>query len=223
MDTNHPKPRQKFLDKFYTFFIRHREHTITAFKILYLILVVFLFVGGRATLLRDESAIEYYNLALTSGKAAIVVYILTTIPGIAKRFGLRHKLISLLMIYRRYLGITMYMLVLIHFWIVKGVTVFFHRILVLPPPLFQVMGATAAFLLFFLFVTSNDIALGKLKIWWYRLHKLTYIAVWFIFLHVALQRFSIWTVLIGITAIVQISSHLYGRLHKSRLPNIQPQ
>lgn len=220
METIQPKPQLKFLDKFYTFFIRHREQTISAFKIIYLLLIVILVVATQSTYLRQDTAITFYNLALTSGKAAIVVYIFTIIPGVAKRFGIRHKLISLLMIFRRYIGITMYMLVIFHFWIVKGVGVIFHGLSLFPIPLFVAMGATAATLLFFLFITSNDVMLSKLKIWWYRIHKLTYVAVWFIFLHVALQRISVWTVLIGLTAFVLLSSHVYSRIHKSRLPNL---
>lgn len=211
------------MDKFYSFFIRRREHTITGFKILYILLFAVLLLGTRATYLRDEAAISYYALALNSGRAAIIVYILTTIPGISKRFGIRHKLISLLMIFRRYIGITMYLLALYHFWIVKGVGVLFHALPLFPIVLFQSMGVTAATLLFLLFATSNDVMLSKLKVWWYRIHELTYVAVWFIFLHVALQRISIWTILIGLTAIAQVSSHLYNKFHKSKLPNLQPQ
>jgi len=221
METN--KPKLNFLDRFYSFLVRHREQTITVFKILYLILAAFLFIASRSTYIGDEQAIVNYERALLSGKLAIVMYIFTTLPGIFKRFGIRHKLLSLLMIYRRYIGITMYMLVLIHFWVVKGVGILFRALPLFPLVLFQAMGAIAATLLLFLFITSNDFMLSKLKVWWYRIHKLTYIAVWFIFLHVALQRLSIWTVLIGLTAVAQISSHLYGRLHKSTLPNIQPQ
>src|SRR3989338_4502629 len=141
------------LDNLYTFFIRRREQTITAFKILYVLITVVLLLGSYASYTRDESAITYYTLALNSGRAAILVYILTTIPGIFKRFGIRHKLISLLMIFRRYIGITMYLLVLYHFWIVKGVGVLFHALPLFPVVLFQAMGAIAVTLLFLLFVT----------------------------------------------------------------------
>jgi hypothetical protein len=45
---------------------------------------------------------------------------------------------------------------------------------------------------------------------------LTYIIIVFIFLHVALQRVSVWSILIGATLLAQASSHVVAFMRKSR-------
>lgn len=192
--------------------VKYREKIITGFKIFYFILLTLLFVGGRSIYYIDNNFQNFYYLGVWLGRLGLLFYILTTLPGISRRFGFKYKLFALLHIFRRYIGISMYLSVSIHFWFVRGIPWFIKGFLKLPPALFEVMGLTAYVLTFFMFLTSNDFSIAKLGVWWYRIHKLTYIIIFFIFLHVALQRLSIWTVLIGITLFLQITSHLYGRL-----------
>lgn len=194
--------------------VKNRSRIIFVFKILYLLLLTFLFIGGWSIYTNDANAFNYYQLALVAARTAIIVYILTTIPGITKRFGLSHRLIQIIMLFRRYLGITVFLLVLIHFWFVRGIALFFQKVVILPRPLFETFGMLSYMLLFFMFVTSNDFSVKRLGIWWYYIHKVTFVIVWLIFLHVALQRFSIWTVLIGLTALFQVTSHLYSFIKK---------
>ncbi len=141
---------------------------------------------------------------------SLIFYLITTIPGIARRFRIRNPLIQTIMIFRRYFGITMYLLVLIHFWFIRGIElIFIQNKLLLNQPLFEISGLIAYILLFFMFVTANDFSVGKLRKWWQRVQNLTYIIVWFIFMHLALQRISIWSIMAGIGAILQISSHIF--------------
>lgn len=195
--------------------VKHREKIITGFKVLYLILLTLLFTGGRSIYHVDQNFQSFYKLGVWSGRLALSLYIVTTIPGISRRFGLKHKLFSLLHVFRRYLGISMYLFVSVHFWFVRGIPWFIKGLLKMTPALFEIMGLTAYILTFFMFLTSNDLSVANLGIWWNRIHKLTYIIIFFIFLHVALQKLSIWTVLIGITLLAQISSHIYGRMNNS--------
>lgn len=193
-------------DPLFIFCVKKRARIINFFKIIYLSLVALLFTGGWSIYRVDVHFGFFYNLAIKLGQIAILVYVLTTIPGITRRFGLQHRLIQILMIFRRHLGITMFLLVTIHFMWVKGIDIFFKQLIIIPPPLFQLMGTGAFMLLFFMFLTSNDFSVKRLGKWWNRIHSATYIIVWLIFLHVALQRLSIWSVLIGIDGIVQVSS-----------------
>lgn len=210
-------PQQTWVDSVFTTVTRNRQLVINGFKALYLVLVTVLFFGGWAIHQGGEAAIFWYRLAPMTGQAGLVVYILTTIPGIARRFRIQHKLIALLMIFRRYVGITMYLLVTIHYFFLRGIASWFGHILrVIPEDLFQLMGFMAYVLTFFLFATSNDFSTKHLGIWWDKIHRLTYIIIWFIFLHVALQRFSIWSILIGITAVLQVASHIASFIRKTR-------
>jgi DMSO/TMAO reductase YedYZ heme-binding membrane subunit len=150
------------------------------------------------------------------GRVGIVAYSLTTIPGIARRLRVQHKLIALLMIYRRDIGVSMYLFVTIHYFFLIGIATWFQKIFVVPTPLFQTMGLTAYVLTFFLFATSNDFSVRRLGSWWHTIHKLTYIIIVFIFLHVALQRVSVWSILIGATLLAQASSHVVAFMRKRR-------
>ena len=147
-----------------------------------------------------------------SGEIAILFFIFSSIPGIVRRFGYFNKLVSILMIFRRYIGIATYLFVLIHSSFVRIVP-WIARIFPLNPVEVYVMfGVAAHVLLFLLFITSNDLSINKLGIWWHRIHDLMYVIVWIIFLHVALVKISIWTILIGATAIAQAASFIKRRI-----------
>jgi DMSO/TMAO reductase YedYZ heme-binding membrane subunit len=200
---------------------RHRAKIIDAFKILYGVLALLLLFGSYSAFQVDSNYLFYYSLARKCGEMGILVYILTTIPGITKRFHIRSPLIQILMMFRRYLGILMFTLITIHFMILRGVGLFFQGTKLSHFLVFEIVGLTAYILLLSLFLTSNDWSIKRLGIWWDRLHQLTYIVVWLIFLHVALQRFDIWALLIGVTAIAQASSHVYVILRKRALQEAQ--
>lgn len=196
------------MDKIFSYIIPRKEKVILGFKVFYGLILVTVFAASRSLYFGDNNALFFYNLGVNSGRAALVFYVMTLVPGIAERFGIRHKLLALLRIFRRYLGITMYLLALNHSLSVKFIITLASK-QIIPLRLFEVLGFGALSILFFLFITSNDLSLGRLGIWWYRIHRLTYLSMGLIFLHVALQRFSIWSVIMGITVALQISSFAY--------------
>lgn len=208
---------QKLIDKIFSFSITQKVRIIDLFKLVYLFIAIVYVVGAKAIYFNEEGAKLFYEWGLAAGRTALSLFIIILIPGIAERFGLRHKLIALLRIFRRYLGISMYLLVFMHLsflWLIPAIktSIFF------PILLFQLFGLIAAIILFFLFITSNDISVRSLKIWWYRLHRLIYISIFFIFLHVAMQRLSVWSILMGTTVIIMISSFLYSYFKFGKLP-----
>lgn len=207
--------KRTWVDNVFVTVTQNRQRVINAFKIFYLLLVSILFIGGWSIYSGDDNALFWYRFGAPMGKAGIVVYILTTIPGIARRFRIQHKLIALLMIFRRYVGISMYLLVTIHYFFLVGIATWFQHLLI-PPSAFQAAGFVAYVLTFFLFATSNDFSTKRLGIWWDKIHKLTYVIMWFILAHVALQRVSIWSVLIGLTAVLQVASHAAAFVRKRK-------
>jgi sulfoxide reductase heme-binding subunit YedZ len=125
---------------------------------------------------------DSYQLGLYFGRAALMVYMLTLVPGICRRLRVRHRVISLLTLYRRQLGIAMYILALLHAALFVQFT--------LAIPTFKLFGLLALITLTPLFLTANTYAVRKLKYNWKRLHQLTYVALGFIVLHTALNRWS---------------------------------
>lgn len=178
--------------RFYLWIVKYRNPLVRGLVILNSLLALFWYFSLQATF--D---------AKTFGRIGLVLYILTTIPGIMRRFGKYYKLVSILMIFRRHVGIMAFMFVLIHASAqLRGF---------IPTEFFQLFGFLSFLMLSSLFLTSNDWSVRKLGIWWDRIHDLTYFIVWLVFAHVALQRISVWTILIGITSVAQIASHIYAK------------
>ena len=208
---------QKLVDTIFSFTVTKKARLIDVFKLIYCLIVLFYIWAGVTIFENPKAALMFYDWGLAAGRTALSLFIIILIPGIAERFGIRHKLIAILRIFRRYLGISMYLFVFMHLsflWLILAIktSVFF------PILLFQMFGLIAAILLFFLFITSNDISVKNLNIGWYRIHRAIYIAMFFIFLHTALQRWSIWSVLMGITLIFMIASFIYSFLKFGKKP-----
>lgn len=133
------------------------------------------------------------------GKLALLTYVSTLIPGMGKRFGINYLPITVLFVYRRQLGILMFLLALVHM-ITSGV--FFTK-----EP-FIVAGQVAIFILLLLFITSNNFSVKILSKYWYTLQQFTYVAIVFVFCHLILVRFSLFSLLILIVMIVELISFL---------------
>lgn len=195
-----------WIDTLYLWVIKRRNPIVNLFKVFFVIQILFLFVGSWSIYTKDSQWPLFYTLGRQSGDVAIVFFILASLPGIVRRFGKFNKLVSILMIFRRYIGISTYLFVLIHSSFVRLVPWIARIFPLLPLETFVLVGIAAHIMLFLLFVTSNDLSVRILGRGWHRIHNLIYIIVWIILFHVALQGFSIWTVLIGLTAIFQILS-----------------
>lgn len=208
------------MNALYLLAVKNRERIITTCKILYAILLLVSLIGSISLYKRDGYAQQFLTFGITAGQISLVLYVITLIPGVARRLQFQHKLISLIMIFRRYLGILMYLFVFIHMWFLFGLTVFKSG--VMPPnlALYEWMGILSHAIVLILALTSNDVATKKLGVWWGRIHSLTYVAVGLIFLHVYLQSISVWSVLAGIALGLVILSHVmaYLRQHAAKTP-----
>ena len=164
---------------------------------------------------KDKSpSIFFYSLGRVFGQLSFLTYLITLLPGIGDRFELKNIILSTLKIYRRYIGILMFLFAVVHVYIVKYLFSTSLKSL-LPQATFEVVGVIAFSIFLFLFFSSNNISMIKLKIWWYRIHRFTYLAMFFIFLHVSLVRFTIFSVLMIFIIILQVISFLavYKRTH----------
>ncbi len=206
---------QATTDKIFSLVVPRRPQIIKAFKVSYGILGLLLLISG-ILLAKQFQIIFLYEVATLCGKTALVIFCVTLIPGIVRRFGIKHKLIAIIMIFRRYLGILMYMFALIHISVLKLIPMLLvGKILPFSP--FEICGLVAVSILFSLFITSNDVSLKFLKIWWYQLHKLIYIAMWAILLHVGLQEISLYTILMGVVVLLMMLSFLFSYFKKPQI------
>lgn len=195
----------EFVENLYKLFITKRTLIIFVFKIIYFLLIIFTISAFLFSRFNNRYLLLFNSYGIYFGKSALITFIITLLPGIGERLMIKNQFLSILKIYRRYIGILMYIFAVAHIALVK---IFFLTSLkdLLFNPTFKIMGSVASFILFFLFISSNNISLSRLRINWYRLHRLIYIAMFFIFLHTALQRLSIWTILMGLLIILQIIS-----------------
>lgn len=186
---------------------QNRQKILSIFKLFYCVLVIFPISAFVFSRLNQSMLLFFFGLGNTLGQFALILYVVTLLPGIGDRLGIKNKILVLLKIYRREAGILMYLLALIHVTLEKLlITTSITELFTLLP--FEIMGALSLLVLFFLFITSNTFSLIRLRLNWYRIHRLTYIGMSFIFLHVSLVKFSNWTILMGFVLILQLISFI---------------
>lgn len=148
-----------------------------------------------------------YAQGVLTGRISIILYILTLVPGICRRFGIKHKGVSLLTLYRRKIGIAMYIFAVLHALAFVSFT--------LKIPTFKVFGLLAFIILLPLFVTSNTLSIQKLKHNWKKIHQLTYPALGLIFLHTVLIRTSFYSITAFLTLILLVASFVTERINRT--------
>ena len=145
-----------------------------------------------------------------AGDSALVFFCLTLIPGIARRFKIRLVLFQILMLFRRQLGISTFLLGFLHYGILQLFPILFAGVpLNTSPSVFEIFGVLTLYPMTLLFLTSNDLSVRKLGKWWKVLHSLSYILVWTLFFHVALNERELLAVVIGIFVLLETGSLVY--------------
>jgi sulfoxide reductase heme-binding subunit YedZ len=155
------------------------------------------------------------------GTLSLVIFIITLIPSMIRRFGLAKEftlLIKFTLPVRRQFGILMFMTAFTHYLAMKVIPTLQFK---LPPslPIYQAFGLVALIFSFTLFITSNNWATRKLKSNWKKLHRLTYVIGWLIFGHVLLiglnseEVISIQALAIGIVMILEMASLIKARVN----------
>lgn len=200
---------QSAIDAIYRLVVQRRNTLVQLLTINNVLLLVLLCIGSYSVTVNDANANWFYRYAKECGEYAVIFFILVSIPGMARRFRFNHKLIMMIMMFRRQLGILTYMFILIHAVILRGIPWMTKEISLMVEP-FVLMGSLANMLLFALYITSNDWSVSRLGDWWAKIHNLIYIAVWFIFMHLAIQGVTKWSVALGLTAFLQVASHIYS-------------
>jgi len=139
-------------------------------NIIYLLLIAIVLV----TFYSINNDPEIYNFFAENrawfGRAALLTLLVVITPGILGRFNIQVRISRVITLYRRRLGILVFLLSFTHFHLIS-----LPKMAGIEPnmlPTFQVMGLTALVILSLLFLTSNNFSQRRLGKWWKRLHHL---------------------------------------------------
>lgn len=172
------------------------------------IVVVWCVVAAAFAQNRDLLAVVY-ETGIELGEFAILFYCSTLVPGILQRLNLFTTLRVIMMLFRRHLGIMTFLLIWLHMsWGSTLPLISFYGVSLKALSVLSVsqwLGLSAFTLLVPLFITSNDYSVKKLGKAWKSVHKLTYVVLFLVFLHVALIE-SKWLLVIVPTMIAWIFS-----------------
>ena len=195
---------------------RKSPQIIPIFKYLYFAVIIFLIFGTNAYIKKGGADQFFYASGVYFGRTALTLLGFVVLPGILGRFAVEIKLTRIITVFRRQLGILVFVLAFSHYQLVRGISIYTGQIPLLPRPIFEVLGTSALFLMFFMFLTSNNFSVRKLGKNWKRLHRIVYIILWLLVLHTGLQRVSIWSVFILTFAILELASLIYDYLKKKQ-------
>lgn len=129
----------------------------------------------------------------TLGTFAMILFAVTLIPGILQRSRLFPKVFapisSSIILLRRHLGILMFLAAWIHMAFTTTIPSYLSTGSPIPAGLraFEFAGFVGWIVLLPVWLTSNDVSMRFLGRKWKLLQRLTYVSMWFIFMHVALQ------------------------------------
>lgn len=133
------------------------------------------------------------TLGRYSARIVSLLFITTLIPGIIIRFRPSDKILNLIspiLLYRRQFGMWAYIFVFYHFMWSNFLFKLTSGNLIGSINPIEATGMAAFILLTPLFITSNDYSVRKLGKRWKQIHRLIYIIVWFVFLHIAVQNWE---------------------------------
>lgn len=200
----------------YQFLVRKKALIVWAFWAVYVALFGFVMFAGYK--MAETKEFVYSEVGREFGEYAILTLLAAMLPGILGRYGIKVPITLTLTFFRRQLGILTFMLAFAHASLLYLLPLFLSFFpFTFQQPLFIYAGISALFFLFLLFITSNNYSVLKLGRWWKRLHRVVYLILWLILLHTAMQRWSIYAMLIGIVAVLETTSLLYSFFKKKQV------
>jgi DMSO/TMAO reductase YedYZ heme-binding membrane subunit len=127
------------------------------------------------------------EFARKAGTLSALCYLGTLVPGMLKRLGIFPLMRASMMLFRRQLGVLMFWLAILHqsMMVTFPMLITYGGLNLAVYGRHEVYGLLGVGLLFPLWVTSNDSSVRRLGKLWHWIHALTYIALFFIYLHVS--------------------------------------
>ncbi len=179
---------------------------IKLFLLVYVGFVGAMIVGAYVNLTHSFLFETFYKIGKLCGEAALGLLGMVIAPGILGRLKIEIKISRVITLFRRQLGITVFLLALAHYMLLRLLPIAAGIFPFSLPVGFEIFGSLALFILFALFLTSNNYSMKKLGHWWKRLHRFVYLAVEILVLHTVLQRIGPWSVFAGALLAAEIVS-----------------
>lgn len=205
MDSNFV-PQKDWQTGTYEFVARKSPILLKLFPLVYAGFAVAMIVGAYINLTHSFLFDVFYKLGKLCGEAALGLLGVVILPGIMGRLKIEIKISRLITLFRRQLGITVFLLALAHYMLLRLLPIAAGIFPFSLPVGFEVFGSLALFMLFALFLTSNNYSMRKLGPWWKRLHRFVYIAVGVLVLHTVFQRIGPFSIFIGTLFVLEIVS-----------------
>ncbi len=209
--------------KVFESFARKSPFLIKLFPLVYFVWAGAMLVGLYINLTHSDLYYLVYSIGKNFGQAALILLGIVILPGILGRFKIEIKITRLITLFRRQLGITVFLLGLSHYALIRFFPMISGAYPISLPVGFEIFGTIALSIFFFMFLTSNNYSVKRLGKWWKRLHRFVYVAVWSLAIHTALQITSVWSIYAGIFAVLEVGSLIYDYVKKKRAvtPNLQ--
>ena len=195
---------------------RKSPQIIPFLKYIYFAIIIFLIFGANSYIKKGEIDQFFYTSGVWFGRTALTLLGIVVLPGILGRFAIEIKITRIITLFRRQLGILVFVLAFSHYQLVRGISIYTGQIPLMPRPVFEVLGTSALFLMFLMFLTSNNFSQKTLGKNWKKLHRVVYIILWLLVLHTGLQRISIWSVFILTFALLELTSLIYNYFKKNQ-------
>lgn len=189
------------------FYLMHMHRLITIANRMLWLLITAVFGLLITRMINPEFLGNHTEWNQLPAKIASILFLITLLPGVAQRFGLRNMFVRYGVAWRRTIGITMYFFALTHFLFLIDLIPWFSGGFV---PSFDVVtasGFTAVILLLPVLLTSNNTSVRFLKRYWKIIQRLTYIALPLIAIHLWNNDETLIAVSYGIVSIIIILSY----------------
>jgi DMSO/TMAO reductase YedYZ heme-binding membrane subunit len=198
-------------------FLKYKKVILFFYKALVFLGVLTVFLTWLITPLNPF----WRDLGELSGSASAVLLFISLLPGMMKRFGVTGCLQSaqvVLMSYRRYTGIAMYLTATSHYLWIKFLPAVTIGISPFAANTFELMGTVALMIALPLLLTSNDQSIKLFKKNWHRLQKLSYLVLFFVNLHLwLLGDIESTALLMTMTLFLEMASYLWPAVRKKYL------
>jgi sulfoxide reductase heme-binding subunit YedZ len=197
---------QQHLINLQKFLIQNKSIITNTFLLIELLILGNAVVIGFFLAQQRLDLIDVYDLGKWFGLMALVWYTLSLLPGMITRFRWQPTMLigTMLMLFRRHVGIMMFLSALSHYLFT---TIYYFTFSGITP--FLAPGPTAGWIAFLtaipLWVTSNSFAERKLGKWWKRIHRLTYVILLLVFAHLFLVMTK-WAWLGGAVLVLEVLS-----------------
>lgn len=174
------------LQSSHKFLALRKKKVVYVFRLYYAVILV-VWIYGYILLTRDiGAASDLISVGKKLGDLALILYIITLIPGIFTRLKIFSTFTATLKLFRRQFGVSTFLTAVVHqsfvftFLLIATNTFSFKLFTA-----HEVLGLIALLLLFPMWLSSNDFVERKMGRWWKIMHRITYVILMLIFFHVA--------------------------------------